>query len=906
MTGFRATISLAALAIGMAMTATAAAQNQTTLDDPAQQPGAVATEEDILVTGVRGNIIEALEIERQADTVISVITADDIGQFADQNVAESLQRIPGVTILRSEGEGREIQVRGLSSDFNQVVINGAQVGSSNPDGGRSVTLDVISSELLSGVRVAKTLTPDTDHDSLGAQVNLLTLSAFDRPGTTGRLRVEGGLAEYSDRISKKIAGDFTTRLAGDTLGIAFAFNYFDRFIQGDELRDDRGAENLFALPNGRFSLRNQTGATRFLRPGEVDQRVEVGNRERLGGTFQIDYRPDEDNRWALAVLAGRLKDDDVRLQQEWETRRADRDSEIRFAGPGNVRLDDVELEQQVFFQDITDQVISGNFTGFNRFGAVTVDYGADYSKSRFTLPAGLRGRFRGRDLLVNIDFDRDSTSIDVLDGDLDPSEFEFDDLLIIDEKRTDEIWSAYANAKYDFAIGGADASLKIGGKYRDRDKVIRRGEFAVSPADEDEYVDAGLPTSLAGLPLVRPANSNIRELVNLPSPRAARALFQQAADFFDLSADDEGRVDYDAREKTFAAYVQGQIDFSPSVTLIGGVRMERTEYTATGVVVERIERDEVNLPAINSGLINITNRYTKFFPSVHLRADVAPTVVGRLSLSRAQVRPTFGDARALQEIDTIQVTQGGQLRTVERVLDGGNPAIRPLIADQADATLGWYPSRGTALTAAAFYKKLKNPFISATFQGENVALASLDPLDPAAGTGFSEADVVGNAGSGRLYGVELGASHFFTWAPVPLDGFFVTGNLTLINGKARSEFVRDGADFRLDGQASIIANFSAGFENDRFTGRVSVNHIGDRLSGLDSSDPEFDVLRAPFTTVDVNLRFQLTPMFQVYMDLININNARDIRYQRGLDGVEIFDRISDFGRTFQLGALLRF
>jgi iron complex outermembrane recepter protein len=325
-----------------------------------------ATEEqagdDVVVTGVRGSIREAVEIERQADTVVSVITADDVGQFADQNVAESLQRVAGVTIQRVEGEGRTIQIRGLSSNFNQVVVNGAQIGSSDPDGNRSVSLDIISSDLLSGIRVAKTLTPDTDHDSLGAQVNLLTLSAFDREGTTGRIRAEGGLAEYADRLSYKLTADFTTRLLDDTLGIAVAAAYSKRNIQSEEVRSpDPNAADVTAA--GAVSIRSFTapqpaGTTRFLVPRIVDQRLKRNERERIGGTVQLDYRPDPDHRWSLAVIAAQLEDADTRIQNEWEVGQ----TTITAAGTGTARYT-TRIEQQLFFQDSKDRLIAGNAFG---------------------------------------------------------------------------------------------------------------------------------------------------------------------------------------------------------------------------------------------------------------------------------------------------------------------------------------------------------------------------------------------------------------------------------------------------------------------------------------------------------------------------------------------------------------
>ena len=872
-----------------------------------QASDAAPDDEAIIVSGVRGSIKEAVELERQADTVISVITADDAGQFADQNVAETLQRVAGITIQRVEGEGRTIQVRGLSSNFNQVVVNGAQIGSSDPDGNRSVSLDIISSDLLSGIRVAKTLTPDTDHDSLGAQINLLTLSAFDREGTTGRIRGEGGLAEYTNRPSYKVTADFTTMLLDDTLGIAVAATYSKRNIQSEEVRAP-GPNAADVTAAGAVTVRSFTadppvGTTRFLVPRIVDQRLKRNERERIGGTFQLDYRPDDNNRWSLALIGAQLKDDDTRIQNEWEVGQ----TPINAATTGSARYT-TRLEQQLFFQDSTDRILGGNFYGENNFSDFTLSYGADYSHNRFTLPDALRGRFAtGNNVPITVDFDENDAVVSLINPSAPaPSAFAFNQILIIDERRTDEIWSAFGNLEKRFELGGNEASIKIGAKYRDRTKVIRRGELSQNPTNSTNRpatIAAGIPQNLGPLGVSRPSNANFPGYFQFADPGVVRPILEQTASVLNLQATGTRR-DFDFSEQTWAGFAQGQIDFGDRLTLIGGVRVEQTDYAAGGLVVELVERDGVDLPPLGQDAPTVVSiKRTEWFPSLHLRADLTDQLVGRLSYSRGQVRPTFEDAQNFQTIETVQQTVAGQVRTTERTLEGGNPLLEPLTANQFDATLGWYPSRSTSITAAAFYKILDNPFISTSFEGDDVALAGLQPLDPVAGTGFSEADTVGNGGSGKLYGIELGVNHFFRGA---LEGFFFSGNLTLIEGEARSVFVRDNAKLRLEDQANVIANLSTGFENDRFSARVSGTYVGDRLESVNATTDVLDVIRSSQLTVDVNFRFNLTEGVQLYADIVNLTNELDFRFTRGIDGAGIVDRTSDYGRTFQIGAIVNF
>jgi len=578
--------------------------------------------QEIVVSGVRGALKEAVEIERQSVTVVSVITADDAGQFADQNVAESLQRIAGVTINRVEGEGRTIQVRGLSSNFNQVVINGAQMGSSDVDGGRSVSLDIISADLLGGIKVAKSLTPDMDQDSLGAQVNLLTLSAFDREGTTGRFRAEGGLAEYATEPSYRFTGDFTTKLLDDTLGIAVAATYSLRNIQSEEVRSpDPNA--CCAIVSGRPTAvplgdsRLPAGVAPILVPRIVDQRLKNNERERMGGTFQIDYRPDDDNRWQLTIIGAQIKDADLRQQNEWEVGQTVINQPSVTTGSAQYTT---RLERQIFFQNSTDRIYGGNFYGENTFADDwTISYGADYSNNRFTLPDGLRGRYAtGNNIPIRVDFDERDAVVTVLDpANLTSDRSVFNQLLIIDERRTDEIWSIFGNIERRFEIGENEASLKAGAKYRSRTKVIRRGERPVNPTSSTNrpvITAAGIPQNLGPLNPVRPKNANFPGFFDFPDPAAVRPIFEQTRTLLNLQPTDVRR-DFDFSEDVLSAYVQGQIDFGSNVTLIGGVRMERTEFVSSGLVAETIERDGVDLPPPGQAWpTSVATERTDFFP----------------------------------------------------------------------------------------------------------------------------------------------------------------------------------------------------------------------------------------------------------------------------------------------------
>lgn len=146
-------------------------------------PAASGEDTDIVVTGASllDNTARALNQQRTADNTITVISADAIGRFPDPNIAEALQRAPGVGIERDQGEGRYINVRGAPSEWSAISVDGIQIPSVDPTT-RAVDLDTLPSDIVANLEVTKSLIPYQDADSIAGAVNITTRSPFDRKG----------------------------------------------------------------------------------------------------------------------------------------------------------------------------------------------------------------------------------------------------------------------------------------------------------------------------------------------------------------------------------------------------------------------------------------------------------------------------------------------------------------------------------------------------------------------------------------------------------------------------------------------------------------------------------------------------------------------------------------------------
>ena len=175
-------ISAVAVSVGAILAAAAAARAQDASSPEASAPAAPQVVEEVVVSGYRMSLQNALEIKRMSDVMVDAIKAEDIAKFPDSNLAESLQRLPGIAIDRDAGEGRSITVRGLGSDFTRVRLNGLETlstGAASDSGGapnrsRGFDFNIFASDLFSKLEVRKTASANTDEGSLGATVDLVT------------------------------------------------------------------------------------------------------------------------------------------------------------------------------------------------------------------------------------------------------------------------------------------------------------------------------------------------------------------------------------------------------------------------------------------------------------------------------------------------------------------------------------------------------------------------------------------------------------------------------------------------------------------------------------------------------------------------------------------------------------
>lgn len=381
--------------------------------------------DEIFVLGQRSSQASAINQQRGSNRISSIVSADAIGQFPDQNAAEALQRLPGLSIERDQGEGRFVGIRGIDPNLNNVTINGLNIPS--PESGvRAVALDVIPSELIQTLEVSKSVTSDMDGDAIGGAVAVKSISAFDKTQDTASVTVQLGQNQLRDEINPKVSGSFTHKL-NSTFGIAAALSYFDR---------DFGSDNIES--NG---------------DDEVEQRFYGINRERIGGAVNLDYRPDFNNQYFLRTLYSEFSDDEYRLANTFT-----------FDG------EDSEIERESKDRYESQSILSFALGGEHQLPLWQINWQLGYAKSDEDEPNALYYVFATENENIDGDLNQIIPTITQNSDALDLSTYELDEISFEDNYTKDTETSFKLDFIRPIEWNGNQGELKFGTKYRSREK----------------------------------------------------------------------------------------------------------------------------------------------------------------------------------------------------------------------------------------------------------------------------------------------------------------------------------------------------------------------------------------------------------------------------------------------------
>lgn len=606
----------------------------------------------IVVYGQAESLDQSLQEQRASNRIKSVVKADGIGQLPDDNAAEALQRLPGVSIERDQGEGRFIRIRGLSPDWNTVTINGSLVPAPESDR-RAVALDVLPAELLQSLSVSKTLTPDMDANSLGGTVEVESLSAFDHKDRYVSLNAESGYDSNTGENSPKFGAAFSQRLS-DTFGIAAAFSYHDRRF---------GSDNVETGGDWDFDDEARLEAAELR-----DYRI---TRERIGAAVNFDYRPDEDSKYYLRTLYSRFADDEVRQSMAIEFEDA-----MAAGETGNA-----EVVRELKAREETQTIQSFVLGGQRQLGQWTFNAQLGISHAGEDNPHELSP--------AAFETDEDEASFQntreprfsLADRFFDTDNFALEEAELARSKTTDKEQNLRVDLARAFSWGNHEAEFKFGAKASLREKtnavdVWAFKDFSDFGIDDDQLSLTALQSGEVDYTLGRFGPG-----ISAPAVNNLLAMLERD-EFFDEEA---SRIeDFTMQEDVNAAYLMQTVEWD-NWHLIAGVRVEQADFAAEGIGIRDGEFEAIHAERDD----------THWLPGLHGRYQFDDDTQMRLALSHSVVRPSFGE------------------RAPGFVIDGdeaefGNPNLMPLESRNLDAGIEHYYGRASAMSAYLFHKDIDN------------------------------------------------------------------------------------------------------------------------------------------------------------------------------------------------------
>ncbi|HEY4368898.1 MAG TPA: TonB-dependent receptor [Steroidobacteraceae bacterium] len=790
---------------------------------PGVAAGAQSTAvEEVIVTGIRGSLTSSMEMKRDAQGVIDGIVAEDIGKFPDTNLAESLQRISGVSIDRSIGEGSKVTVRGVGPDYNLVLLNGRQMpGASIQDtsasNSRAFDFANLASEAISAVEVFKTSRASTPTGGIGATINIKTARPLDSPGLHSSFGVKGVMdtsadnlpsAMQGDSVTPEISGIFSDTFADNKFGVAITASYQERDLGFNQAavangwRPFAGDENNWGtIPQpgtpGAAGITNRPGpGDTYSVPQNLGYSVNGIQRKRTNGQLTLQYAPVDS---LVATL------DYTYSENKVQTQRNELSVWFNYGPSTSSWTDGPVAGPKIYSETIapatSDLSMGGakfgtknenNSLGFNLAWDVSERFGLQFDFHNSTAEAGSDSPYGSNATMGVAGFYRGTTTADfshdfpVMSVVLPPGQTGIDasQMLVTGSSfrnsyMKSEIQQAQLSGNLDFF---EDSRLDFGVAAT---KVDNRSAFSNVQADT-----WGGATNVADYPDDVWRADTVRHYFNNISGSGSQDLFNQFFTFdFEtvrqLAADAIGNdalyraspiftTDRRAEEKSRSAYLQ----YSTSWELIRpmhaavGVRYEKTDITAKALVptatgILWVANNEFSVQFGSPGFTTLDGSYNYVLPSIDFDVDVTDSTKFRASYGESIGRPQWDQIQGGQTLDQLARINGGTGAQ-------GNPGLKPLLSKNLDFSLEWYYAKSSYLSVGYFHKNIDN-YIGVT----TVEETPFNLPHPGQGGFFTEAVTTGGCTSADLTCVRNYIfDHHATDPSVTLTGVDSNGNRT--------------------------------------------------------------------------------------------------------------------------------
>ncbi|TCP99198.1 iron complex outermembrane receptor protein [Sphingomonas sp. PP-F2F-A104-K0414] len=886
-------------------------------------PATVDADQDIVVTGIRGSLRSAIAVKRNANAVVDVISAEDIGKFPDRNVAESLSHIPGVSIDRRFGEGEKVAILGTDPALNRMLLDGHALasadwgGNDNDPSSRTFNYSLLAPELVDRLEVYKSPEPRIEEGSLGGTVIVRTRRPLDLKANA--IFASGGYS-YNDRSDKgnvRGSGLYSWKNKDETFGVLVAATYDKQSLtrSGVEFFGyDNVAANADGTRNSPFVNRAQDGTLSLKSPGATITGGTIADlynaaspfginyayfqqtRERKSVSGTVQYRPSSDLTFTLNGLHidgnyNNYSQSMYTIPGAWTgdvlQSATISNGVVTGASFGAANSQSAQLDTLVRKTKLkTDNL--NFFTDWEGDGGAKVSFAGGWSKATggrnpeylFNVQTKLPYSYAFTDTTATVNFVGDQTNPAnyFTNPNNNPAQIEGRPVVV---KGTQLNAAQIGGLDYSVTtdrdiFGGYDATIPVsfgpfteillGSRVTDHvNKIDARGI--------NTYLTSSQTIAQLGVPvLITPSGTfdgsggmgNATSYLNLPE----QSVIDILAGAINSPLVNKIGASTKVKETVIASYAQANFDQGGFRGNIGG----RLVYT----------RDISNFATTPSGVVNpqpvptrTSTDYMKFLPSLNIAYSVNPQVIIRGAVARVISRPRYQDLAAATSLNDTTLDGGG-----------GNPNLKPYESTNYELTAEWYPRAGTLLAVELFRRDIENYIISSRqnvdyFNALQNRITTYNVSQPING---AKAKVNGALVSGQA---EI-------WG-----GFGLQANYSYQDSSTSSIDVT-GAELNLPYLSKHTVNIIPYFESGPFQARLSYNYrtaYFRTIGRLGSRE-----MVAPYNQLDFSAGFNITPAITLSVNAQNLLDATYLQYNTTRDRPTAFYKN---GRTFAASVSFR-
>ena len=868
--------------------------------------------ETVEITAQAVGQMAAINQQISARTIKNVVAADRIQDIPDANAAESVSRLPGISLVRSGGEGQKVTIRGLSPKYNVMMINGVRMQSTDRND-RSVDLNMIAPNILSGIEVTKALTADMDADAVGGTVNLRISKASE--GFHSKFSIQDGYGSVGKTYGNyRLTGLVSNRYFNEKLGIQ-ASGYMDDFNRNSDVLSAGYALNEEAvLEEGMIPI--------DLASATISDKVT--DRKRTGGSLVLDYQL-PNGSLLLNNFISNLSEDQIEQQNslaltgnQWSAFAADRE------GSNTVISNALQGEFDFSFFNM-DFSLSNSISKQYRPGDLRMNIGIAQAEAGFTTPTLDDPLKATPSELLN--------AAEIIEGDAAKRVQRF---YTLERDDKESAMDALLNFEVPFNLTNyISGNLKFGGKYvrniRNNDETQHYnnpdrtfiGEEFVRALKDSLWTDLGLDNidQNLGIRAILFEDSDY-DVGNFLSGEEGIDDFFYKADigkmnhfeelainngFYPQAVKESYQYDYDYQRDLSAFYAMSELNVGKYVTLYPGIRYEKFDFDYTAFFTERYGPNPEDFR--NEELKADSTKGENWFPQMHIRVKPTGWLDVRLAATKSIIYP---DYRAVSPYMYYDSYSGPDL-------DLGNPALKPALSTNYDIYTSVYDNYVGLFTAGYFYKELDNLIVSTKFKTKDPA--KIDNRFPLTQTQQTDVSTWINLdATSYVKGFELDWQTHFWYLPSYFKGLVFNINYTHITSEttypyqtsvklgtgpfAKTVFVDSSRTGRMPDQPNDILNATLGYDIGGFSARLSFVFQDNVLGSAHSSYAELDSYTAAYYRWDFTA-YQKLPVegLKLYMNINNITNRPDRRF---ISVLEKLSSVNYYGKTADIGLRYEF